>query len=472
MSNLKSNLIKARSNIAFLVGLTLAFGLVFSLEKWNPSPVENPLSNAHTSTNAETANAEKVSVRATIALDTTTVNGREQRQLTPEELQWAKTAWQYFENNYQQETGMVNSVDNYPASTMWDTSSYLLGLIAAQRLDIVDDRTFESRVTKLLGSLASMPLFENTLPNKSYDTRSLAMVTYTNDATDRGIGWSAIDVGRIMVPLNILVWQYPAHTQQVGEVLAHWNLAALESNSEMIGTDVDEDGNTLFVQEGRLGYEEYAAKALSLVGMDLSKAMDYEKDTQLENVFDIQIATDRRTPEEFGALNYVVSEPYVLDGVEYGWDRYSRELAARIYQVQQKRYEQTGVLTAVSEDNIDKAPYFVYNTVFADGKAWNAINDKGDDLSEFRSVSTKAVFGFHALFDTDYSARLLAHIENNFEAERGWYSGIYENSGEPNTAITANTNGIILESLHYIVNGPLIAFRPHNERVLAEVNDE
>jgi len=154
-----------------------------------------------------------------------------------------------------------------------------------------------------------------------------------------------------------------------------------------------------------------------------------------------------------------VSESYVLDGLEFGWDRISGEFAQRVFLAQEARYEATGILTAVSEDNIDQAPYFVYNTVFADGKAWNAVTESGEDASQFRSVSTKAVIGFHALYDNDYTSKLVAHIANNYDESRGWYSGIYESNGESNKAITANTNGIILEALHYIQFGPMMSMR-------------
>jgi len=128
-----------------------------------------------------------------------------------------------------------------------------------------------------------------------------------------------------------------------------------------------------------------------------------------------------------------------------------------VFDVQRARFEKTGVLTAVSEDNIDQAPFFVYNTVFADGKPWNAVTESGEDASEYRSVSTKAVIGFHALYENEYTAKLVKHIANNYDKERGWYSGIYESNGEPNEAITANTNGIILEALHYIQFGPMMS---------------
>jgi len=78
-----------------------------------------------------------------------------------------------------------------------------------------------------------------------------------------------------------------------------------------------------------LGYEEYAAKSFGLISRDVGFAMDYEANTELVDIYGIPIAADVRKPAEFGALNYVVSEPYILDGIEYGWDRYSRELSQR-----------------------------------------------------------------------------------------------------------------------------------------------
>ena len=75
----------------------------------------------------------------------------------------------------------------------------------------------------------------------------------------------------------------------------------------------------------------------------------------------------------------MVSESYILDSLEFGADSVSKIFAHRVYKAQENRFERTGILTAVSEDNVDEAPYFVYNTVFSDGKEWNAITDQGED---------------------------------------------------------------------------------------------
>jgi len=433
----KQGLIRARSHLIFLFGLLTAFSLVIWLEGIGMQQVSN----------------DKF-----VELMETTYEQKplEQRPLTAEEQQWAETAWVYFKNNTIPETGLANSVDNYNSSTLWDTSSYLMAIISAHRLALINDTEFDSRIIMALKSLAELPLFDKQLPNKAYNTRTLAMTDYKNKDSKQGIGWSAIDIGRVLVPFNILVWNYPDHTRAVEKVLSRWEMNKMLREGSMFGAAINDEGKTIYLQEGRLGYEEYAAKSLNLLGMDVSVALDYFNHLNLVDIYGIDIATDSRTPEKYQAHNYVVSEPYILDGIEFGWDRVSQELAWRVYQVQEKRFEDTGMLTAVSEDNVDQEPYFVYNTVFTDGKEWNAISESGEDASDLKTISTKAVFGWHMLYDTDYTKQLMDKIKDAYDPKKGWYSGIYEADDKPNKAITANTNGIVLETLAFKKTGKLL----------------
>jgi hypothetical protein len=431
----KQGLVRARSHLIFLTGLVTAFGMVGWLEGISMGNTSGPEALIEVSDD---------------------VNIAPSRALTAQELVWAKTAWKYFQNNTIAETGLVNSVDNYNASTLWDTSSYLMAVIAAQRLGIIDQTEFDARISKALDSLTKMALFEGKLPNKSYNTISLQMVDYTNQPSEKGIGWSAIDIGRVLVPLNVLAWHYPQHTAAVKKVLERWDTQPLMVNGVLQGAVVTDKGKTQYLQEGRLGYEEYASKSFNLMGLDVSNSIRYTDFLKFVDIGGIQVATDSRSAQQYGAHNYVVSEPYILDGVEFGWDHLSQELAWRVYKAQEKRFAETGILTAVSEDNIDQPPYFVYNTVFTDGKIWNAISEKGDDASQFKTLSTKAAFGWHALYETAYTQKLVEKAATLANPERGWYSGVYEVSGQPNKAITANTNGIILEALAYKQGGKLM----------------
>jgi hypothetical protein len=429
-------LISARSHIIFILGLLSAFGLVYTLEK------------------------AEIDLKAPSQAEITQTPAIPQPlrgDLTEEEKQWAKTAWIYFENNYQPSTGLVDSVEKYPVSTMWDSASYLMAIISAYRLDIIGVQEFEKKLGNALQAINKLTLFDGQLPNKSYNTMTLQMVNLKNVVTDRGTGWSAIDIGRILVPLNIITWNYPKFMPEVKAILTHWQLQKVLKNGELQGAAVDLAGKTVYVQEGRLGYEQYSAKSFNLLGLDVSKSNSYKDYLSYVDVYGIKIPIDKRSPEQFNAHNYVVSESYILDGLEYGWDTISKEFAYRVYQAQEARFKDTGQVTAVSEDNINGDPYFVYNTVYTDGKIWNAITEEGIDASNFKTISTKAAIGWSVLYQTPYRNALLDAVKKLYDPAKGWYSGVFETSKAVNDAITANTNAIILEALCFKKYGKLLS---------------
>jgi hypothetical protein len=434
----RRNLVHARSYLITILALLVAFGIVIWMERhgeWTQPPAAADLP------------ARQLDPKALRSSP---------RPLTDQERQWARIAWAYFGPNVDPNTGLAFSVDKYPSATMWDTGSYLMAVVSAQRLGLIERREFDERIARALGSLQKLPLFDGKLPNKAYNSSTLQMTDYANQPTERGIGWSAIDIARLMVPLEVLVWQYPQHTDAVRAVLARWNLSALQGEGEFVGARVDGQGRAELVQEGRLGYEQYAARAFSLVGHGATRASSYTQQLAWTDVDGVRVGHDRRTERESGAHNYVLSEPYVLDGLELGWDRDSGELAWRVLQAQQRRFEKTGQLTAVTEDHLDQKPYFAYNTVHANGRNWFTLSDKGEDLSALRTLSVKAAFGWYALVDSDYTRRLVAGVVALNEPQRGWYAGLYERTGQPNKALTANTNAVVLESLAYIQEGRFV----------------
>jgi hypothetical protein len=431
---------RARSNIAFLLGLGMAVGIVYTLESADPS-------------------LSRIKPTSPIKISGLGVVAEPLSELPAADMKAARIAWKYFENNTQEATGLVNSVKNYPSTTMWDQASYLMALISVERLRIIDGAEFDRRVEALLTSLARLPLFDGKLPNKAYDTKTLVMTDYQNNKSERGIGWSALDVARIIVPLNLIVWHYPEHSARVKSVLKAWKFEAMLQDGVFVGTRIGKTGKTEIVQEGRLGYEEYAARAMALMGFDTVRAQRVDDYLRFETVGGQKIAIDTRSYKQFNAHNYVVSEPYILMALEMGLDTEARELAYRVYKAQEQRYRTTGIETAVSEDNVDQPPYFVYNTVFSDGKAWNALGEDGNDASHLRSLSTKAVYGWHSLFRTSYTRQLVDGLAKFHDPEEGWYSGRYEADGKPNTAITANSNGIVLESIYFKRFGSFASFR-------------
>ncbi|MEL7049979.1 MAG: DUF3131 domain-containing protein, partial [Pseudomonadota bacterium] len=67
------------------------------------------------------------------------------------------------------------------------------------------------------------------------------------------------------------------------------------------------------------------------------------------------------------------------------------------------------------------------------------------------------------IFDTDYTRRLRYAVANAFQENGGWFAGLYEADGRKNEVMTANTNGIILQTLFYRQHGPLLSARYANE---------
>lgn len=445
----KDNLLRARSYLITIAALVLAFGTVLWIESrrelWAPpTPVA----------------AEPVAASPAFERSEDLAPVRAPRPLDAREQAWAQIAWDYFRNNVDARTGLAASVENYPSTTLWDTGSYLMAVISAQRLGLVGAREFDRRIALALASLQKLPLFDARLPNKAYDIRTLQMSDYANQPSPRGIGWSAIDIGRLLVPLHLLAWQHPQHAAAARGVLVRWDLQAALADGELFGARVDGANRTERVQEGRLGYEQYAARAFALLGQDVSVAGDYLHQLGWVEVEGVRVAHDRRTRQDSGASGYVLSEPYVLDGLEFGWDRFSHELAWRVFLAQQRRFEHTGTLTAVSEDHLDRPPHFAYGTVHADGRDWHTLSDTGEDLSALRTLSVKAAFGWHALLDTEHTRRLVDAVAPLHLPGRGWYAGRYEATGEPNAVLTANTNAVVLESLAFMRHGRFMRLRP------------
>jgi len=443
----RENLLRARSHIVFILALAAAFALVMWIERHSEFKPRSSVPGAAASSTP------------IIEFSGNLPPIPSQRALDPQEREWAQVAWRYFVNNTDPVTGLVHSVDKYEATTLWDSASYLLALFAAERLELISSAQFDKRLKKALDSLGKLPLVDGILPNKSYSTATLEMVDYRGKPAPNGIGWSAIDIARLMVPLNVIAWNYPQHTKAALRVIARWKMQALARDGVLFGAHRDVEGKLALVQEGRLGYEQYASKALGLFGFDMVNALDYRTHLAYANIYGVVLPYDRRDASVSGAHNYVLSEPYVLDGLEFGWDRISREFAWRVLRAQEERFHRTGILTAVTEDHVDQAPYFVYNTVFTDGKPWHALTDQGEDVSRLRTLSVKAAFGWHALYRTGYTDRLMAAVDKLFDPERGWYAGRYEEGGRPNKAVTANTNAVVLESLAYIVSGRMIDYR-------------
>ncbi|WP_410216303.1 DUF3131 domain-containing protein [Paracoccus sp. (in: a-proteobacteria)] len=390
-------------------------------------------------------------------------------KLTARERAMARTAWTYFEQRFQPETGLVNAVGSYPSTTMWDTASYISGLVAAYELGIIDKRTFDLRANQITRTLRNLDLFRGELPNKVYHTVTGAKVNYANEPGE--IGFSVLDIGRLLVWLKILKERYPYLAPGIDNAVMRWNFCnAVPEDGRLFGSVVNSAGETRYVQEGRLGYEEYAAKGFALWNFDVSAALAPEPLTYTE-IYDIRVPVDARDPRIFQNMNYVLTESYLLDGLELGWklptdrrnDRpglatqgWRAEFANRIYLVQQRRFEQTGIMTAKSEHQVVGQPFFFYDAIWAYGFAWHTLDPSDVYQPDRAAIASKAAIGMWALWETPYTNLLLEAVADLSSDEGGFYEGLYENGNGHIPVQSANNNGIILAALLYKEQGPIL----------------
>jgi len=416
--------------------------------------------------------------------------------LTEKELRWAKIAWKYFENNYNPGTGLVNSVDNYPSTTLWHMGNTVAATVAAYELGLLERERFDARFSKLLQFLNRMALFDKKLPNKAYNSKTGKMVNYEN--APGAIGWSAVDIGRLVNWLLIARSRYPEFSQFIDNVMLRWSFCDVVDDCGSLYGGVEivekidakqsktEDGQAQTVrsikrfEEGRLGYEEYAAFAYQLLGFDTARASSL-KPFKTVSIYGYELPHDDRDPRTTGTWAPILSGPYLLHGMEFNWDLPTdnsssdtthtdsvlAEIAQTVYDVQQARYDRERILTARTDHQLNRAPNFLFDSIFAAGFPWSTISDDGKSQSHLALISTKAVFGMWVLFKTPYTDRLMLTTEAIHNADRGWLEGRYEKSGGWEGVITSDTNSQVLEALLYKVQGKL--WRPPVEPSMGQI---
>ena len=367
---------------------------------------------------------------------------QETSHLTSANRDASRTAWRYFIENYQANTGLVNSVHNYPYATLWDMGSNLAAYVCALQLKLIPPTEGEAKITRLLETLQEVELYNEELPNREYNTKTGEMIDLNSRPSSRGSGWSALDIGRLLIWLKITASWYPDFAPLVEKVMGRWTFDRLVQYRELNG--VAHDGRKEWLrQEGRLGYEQYAAMGLKVFGFDVRNALDY-KETAETSILERTILYDTRNKA------YLTSDPFLMAKMEVGIiNETFTTLTDNVYDIQRRRWLKSQALTAVNEDSINKEPWFVYNTLFYEGSPWVCVTHEGTPAPTLSTLSTKAALGWSALFDDAYARALRQAVIGLSHPRHGFYAGIFEN-GEINTSKNINTNAMILETMLYI----------------------
>ena len=379
---------------------------------------------------------------------------------TKEELEMAEISWKYIENNFIKHTGLMNAAHQYPSSSVWDWANGIYAIYTAKKFKLITQEKFEEMMNRFLTTMQKMDIFNNELPNKTYNTISAKMTDYGNKEVKDGIGWSAADLARLLSALNVIEQCEPRLAPQVEKLTLRYRYCrVLSVDGDIFGGHYD-NGKLKIVHETLTGYEEYVARSYELWEHNATEARRYKFLKEVK-IYGVTIPTDTRTFYS----NFVGSESYWYTAFDYGLDdNESGQYIKNIYQVQEERYKHTNQLTAISEDHLDRPPYFLYNTIYTNGEAWKIINHDAQDYNDFKSVSTKTAIGMNYIFDTNYSNRVFDFVKNNYDPKGGYYAGIYETLEGQNKALTLNTNSIILESILFDKMGSLQKLRKIKNR--------
>ena len=350
----------------------------------------------------------------------------------------ARDAWRYVENNTDANTGLVRATPNYANATTWDIGSALAAVYSAHELGIIDDAEYARRMGRMLTTLEGLPLFDGVAYHKVYAVADGRMVDNEGRPDADGYAWSATDLGRFLLWLAVIERTGGEHAAQARRIAQRVNPERIIKEGYLFGEDANRASPFL---EGRIGYEQYAARGFEAWGWRAEKALNLMTNAQPVDVWGHRIYKDGR------GLDRVVSEPFVMMGLETGWDDSTRVLSERLLSLQEERFRRTGEVTIASEDAVDVPPYyFYYYCIYCNGKPFVIdIHTPGHTMDKPRWVSTKNAFGWHALLPGPYTERAVATVEPA-RSDSGWMSGVFEGDHRPTGTRDINTAAVILEA--------------------------
>lgn len=370
-------------------------------------------------------------------------------------LDAARTAWAYADANYNPATGWVNSVEDYAFATVWDIGSGLMALYCADQLDLLDGDEYDRRMRRALQSLVDARLFDDVAFNKMYSTRTgqiAGRAGQESTTTERGYGWSVLDIGRLLAVLRVIDQTQPQYRDLMERIVNRLDYARLIQDGYLRGEDLNRSGRLRRYQEGRVGYEQYAAAGFAAWGRRAENALNLGRNTYPVPVLGVPVMGDRRGDE------HLTSEPFVMMGLELGWTPEIRTLAANVLGAQEARWKQTGTVTIVNEDALTGPPYFLYYSVYSSRRPFAVEAPAGAPRGPTpRTVSVKAAHGWHALLPSDYTRLALQRVQGARTAA-GWGAGVFEESGRVSGGRNVNTAALVMEAALYAQRGgrPLI----------------
>src|SRR4030081_3644542 len=332
--------------------------------------------------------------------------------VTPQERQLyldaARTSWNLVNRITEPSTGLARAHARYAYVTLWDVAGVIAANYTAHELAFIDDATYDRHIQRILATLSSVDLYDRTAFNRIYDAQTGRMVDNAGKISNVGAGWSSVDIGRLLVWLRIISTKQPKYLPLATQVVRRLNMSKVLDDGSLRGLQVDpKTGKRQTFTEDEIGYQQYALSGFSMWGARVNSAgLDVRKNVAAINVLGVRLLISSPGNDR------VMSEPFIMMGMETGFR--TADIARQAVQVlaaQTARYQQTRIVTAVTEDALPDPPYyFYYYSVYHRGNPFvvESLDDKV--VPNPRWVSSKAAFGCNAILPNAYTQLLVKAV--------------------------------------------------------------
>ena len=374
---------------------------------------------------------------------------------TPEERELyteaARNSWNFVNSITEPTTGLARAHARYSYVTLWDVAGSIAANYVAHELAFINDATYDAHISQILSTLSTIDLFDKGAFNRTYDAKTGRMVDNASHLSSVGAGFSSVDIGRLLIWLRIISTKQPKYAPLAAQIVRRLDMSKLLDDGFLRGIDVDpRSGSRSDFQETEIGYQQYSLSGFAMWGARVDRSgLDVKQNVAVVNIMGTRLLTDDRGNDR------VMSEPYIMLGIELGYR--SPELryqASQVLAAQNARYQRTRLVTAVTEDALPDPPYyFYYYSLWHNGRPF-MVEGKGQNqvVERPRWVSSKAAFGWNAVFPNPYTALLLQTVQPARTAN-GWGAGVYEGTLKPTGIPSLNTAAMIMEAALYKIRG-------------------
>ena len=352
-------------------------------------------------------------------------------------IEWAKIAWSYYDPGIGVDPGigLPRASYHWAYFTDWDLGGYIIAIIKAELMGILPrngEWGADDRIEKVLRFLESRMISPYGIPYHVYSSAD-------GKPSKKDIA-NVSDSGRLLIALAILKRYRPDLAERIDAIVRR-------SNYEFLANRTDAWKTTSGF------YKYYVAQGFKLFGLDKSwpaqmalKEFDNIVNGPHVDVYGVSLPKTE-----------VTSEPILHMIFELDVDEKYLDYVKRIYEVQERRYKTTGKYTAWSEGNTGLPDVgVVYQWIItSSGETWKITPKSITPI-----VLTKVAFGFHALYNTDYTRQLVNYFINKNEGRKnvfpyslflprkGFIEGVDEN-GRIVAELIDKTQVMIIEAAYY-----------------------